>query len=381
MRILFVSFSGPSHLIPLLRLNALIRKPGVTTAFLIDQKGKDTYGRMLMNMGITVLRCTYGYTISSELAAYHAFQPDVVVDDCSFTTGYCCQLRSIPRISIVRTGTFPFTEPMHKDHQHSLPVDINTLPDVSSYGLEACKSLPDFFKADAHVVPGIRSIEVLPKQLRDTSSYYYSGPLIMDEIIPVSEELVDFLRQHLDDRKIYLTFGLVAEPTHELIECIRFLLDGKIALVTNIPVDNLTPDQQRFYFTQPYLPMRYVSSKVDLVIHQCGSATYHFPILEKVPAITIGTEKYDRNDVAVRLAELGVSEHIPSPRETGTFVEVFKIKVQSALNESGQRRAARLDRLEKLNEELTSTSNAFDFMSVVERALSRDRAAAPHAPG
>jgi UDP:flavonoid glycosyltransferase YjiC (YdhE family) len=381
MRILFVSFSGPSHLIPLLRLNELIRRPGVTTAFLLDQKGKDTYGQMLVNMGITVLQCTYGYTISSELAAYHVFRPDVVVDDCSFTTGYCCQLRSIPRVSIVRTGTFPFTEPMHKDHQHSLPVDINKLPDVSCYGLTACKSLPDFFKADAHVVPGIRSIEVMPKQLRDTSSYYYSGPLIMDGIIHVSGELVDFLRQHINDRKVYLTFGLVAEPTHEMIECIRFLLDSEIAVVTNIPVGNLTEGQQQFYFTQPYLPMRYVSSKVDLVIHQCGSATYHYPILEKVPGITIGTEKYDRNDVAVRLEELGISEHIPSPNETKTFIELFKTKVQSILNESGQRRAARFDRLEKLKEEVISTSNAFDFMSVVDRALCRDRAAATPAPG
>lgn len=368
MRILFVSFNGPSHLIPLLRLNELIKRPGVSTAFLIDQQGKDTYGQMLVNMGITVLQCTYAYTISSEIAAYHVFQPDAVVDDCSFTTGYCCRLRSIPRVSIVRTGTFPFTVPMCKNHQHSLPIDMTKLPDVSCYGLTACKSLPDFFKADAHVVPGIRSIEVMPKELRDTSSYYFSGPLIMDDI-HVPRELVEFLGKHIISRKVYLTFGLVAEPTHEIFECIRFLLDNEIAVVTNVPVDNLTKDQQRFYFTQQYLPMRYVSSKVDLVIHHCGSATYHYPVLEKVRCITIGTEMYDRNDVAVRLEELGISDHIPSPRETNKFIELFKNKVQTSFSESNQSWAARLDRLEKINEEVTSTANAFDFMSVMDSVV------------
>lgn len=368
MRILFVSFNGPSHLIPLLRLNELIRRPGISTAFLIDQQGKDAYGQMLVDMGIAVLQCTYGYTISSEIAAYHLFHPDVIVDDCSFTTGYCCQLLSIPRVSIVRTGTFPFTVPMHKDHQHSLPVDMNKLPDVSCYGLTAHKSLADFFRADAHVVPGIRSIEVMPKELRDASNYYYSGPLIMDDI-HVPGELVDFLGQHRSSRKIYLTFGLVAEPSHEIFECIRFLLDNEIAVVTNVPVNNLTKDQQKFYFTQQYLPMRYVSSKVDLVIHHCGSATYHYPILEKVPCITIGTEMYDRNDVAVRLEELGISDHIPSPRETKKFIEVFKTKVESSFNESSQRRAARLDKLEKIKEEVMSTANAFDFMSIMDSVI------------
>lgn len=365
MRILFVSFNGPSHLIPLLRLNELIKRPGISTGFLIDQQGKDTYGELLVKMGITVLPCTYGYTISSEIAAYHLFQPDVIVDDCSFTTGYCCQLTSTPRVSIVRTGTFPFTVPMYKHHQHSLPFDVNTLPDVSCYGLTAYKSLPDFFKAGAHVVPGIKSIEVMPNEVRDDSKYYYAGPLLMDDVL-IPGQLADFFRQHKNRRKVYLTFGLVAEPTHEIFECVKFLLDSDVAVVTNVPVEDLTRGEQQHYFWQQYLPMRYVSSRVDLVIHHCGSATYHYPILEKVPSITIGTGMYDRNDVAVRLQELGISEHIPSPKEAKNFVEEFKAKVEAVFNETSEKRNARLHLLEQINEEVTTTANTFNFMNVVE---------------
>jgi UDP:flavonoid glycosyltransferase YjiC (YdhE family) len=114
--------------------------------------------------------------------------------------------------------------------------------------------------------------------------------------------------------------------------------------------------------------MHLVSSHVDLMVHQCGSGTYHYPLLHNVPAITIGTQCYDREEVAVRLEELGASTHIPSPAECDDFVERFKRTVAEHLGESGARLQERRECLSRLKNEIEQTVAAFDFEGLLDRA-------------
>ncbi len=223
------------------------------------------------------------------------------------------------------------------------------------------QSLSDLFAAEVKIVPGIRSLEVLPEKLKDDPSYFFSGPLILEDgEIPLDLNL--FFKKNRLRKKVYLTYGCAQKPPAEIKGCLEYMLKNNIALITNVEDEKcrqLFPET--FYYSQ-YMPMHFVCSQVDMAIHHCGSATYHYPVLHKLNTITIGTECYDRENVALRLKELHVAEHIPSPGECLDFIQQFQNTFDQQINESESSRMQRIHMQEILNKEIQASLTNFDMM-------------------
>lgn len=393
MRVLFIpqAEGGPAHIIPLMALNAMLKRPVFETAFLVPR----FIHKFLRQFGANVLDVdqqgwdTNGFR--SELRAYKLFSPDVVVDDASLTTLFATAFSKVPRVAIQRTGIFPNYRPRNSEHRHSMnAIDLSKLADVTFLGIRQPTAFTDLFDGECKIVPGIRSIEVLPAELQSDPSYVYSGPLLMDDYLMekvglqdlwTSDDCLDinncndfgslerFFAANKNRKVVYATFGTMAKIYEQVRDCIRFLLDSDIAVVTTIKVPELTPQQQELYYYARYLPMHVVCSHVDLVVHQCGSATYHYPLMHQRPSITIGTRCYDRDDVAWRLRELGVSVHLPAPEECADFVATFKDHVHALLNESGDAALRRKEKLAALNDEINQTVAAFNFEQLLHSVL------------
>lgn len=401
MKVLFVPHPGIlAHTIPLLALNKRLSGSNVETAFLAPQN----FHRILKQLGVNVLPIDHGLSgansFRSEMEAYGDYSPDVVVDDASLATGFATALKGVPRVTIQRTGMFPGGQPRNKNHKLSILVPKpEEVPNLSFLGLRQPRSYTDFFDADLKIVPGIRSIELLPPNLQGDPTYSFSGPLLIDDYMvgqtlpggpDITQmqnfaDLLKFFEMHRNRKIVYLTFGTQALPTRMVFTCIRFLLDNDIAVVTSIDVKELTEEQRKRYYFAHYLPMHLVSAHADLVVHQCGSGTYHYPILHNVPTITLGTKCFDREDVALRLEELNVSTHIPAPDECEDFVGIFKRAVAEYFVGSGSLMQERKERLLCLKAEIDETSASFDFEGLLHQAVSatsgRRRAAVGAASG
>jgi UDP:flavonoid glycosyltransferase YjiC (YdhE family) len=124
------------------------------------------------------------------------------------------------------------------------------------------------------------------------------------------------------------------------------------------------------YFSAQYLPMHYVCANVDLVFHHCGSGAYHYPLLHGVFSITIGTQKYDREDVALELEQLGIARYIPSPLENQGFLKAFRACVDQYVIHGDYDRAMVRTKLGRLQEEIARTQKEFNFMQVLETVRS-----------
>jgi hypothetical protein len=387
MKVLFTSHLPPhiAHEIPLLALDKLLENSGIETAFLAPSSEHE----FLRRMGAQVLNVDH-IGFRTEMEAYGEFAPDVVIDDASFTTGFATTLSKIPRIAIQRSGMFPGTVPRNPRHRHSMRTAdvqeiIQSLPDVTVLGLPQPESFADLFNAPLKIVPGIRSIELLPEPVKNDPSYIFSGPLLLDDLVitrtkSVSHdfdadaaakraELEQFFAANRERPIVYATFGTTAKANAPIPYCMRYLLSNHIALVTNIKVDGLNPRQRELYCYQPYVPMHFVCSQVDLMIHHCGSATYQYPILHELPTLTIGTKCYDRDDVAVRLEELGTSVHLPAPDEHPNFVRLFQEAIQRYFDPGGDFRQQKKERIALLNQETRQTMAAFNFPQVLQQAI------------
>lgn len=383
MKVLFVPChtGGVAHQIPLLALDQMVRDSSIETAFLLPA----SFHRMLKQAGARVLPVDHN-SFRTEMLAYSKFMPDVVVDDLSYFTGFATGLEKLPHVSIQRTGIFLGGIPRNKSHTHSSGFDLEKVRDVTSMGLRQPRTYGDLFSADLKIVPGIRTIEMLPENLRDDPTYYYCGPLLWDDYLMQTSDLADFNSTKLDNfrdfeslhrffesnrgrKVVYATFGTVASAGDEVVNCIKYLFDRDVAVVTNIGADRLAGHRQEIYYYARYLPMNFVCSRVDLAIHHCGCGTYHYPILHNLPSVTIGTMCYDRDDIALRLQELGVSEHVPAPGECEDFVERFKRAVEKYLDGPESRIQQVKARLAALNEEIERTASSFIFEQVLYRAV------------
>jgi hypothetical protein len=399
MKVLFVPLPGGplGHLIPLLSLNKKLADSAVETAFLVPRR----LHKYLDALGVGVVDIDYRIPYRPkgafsgtydprpfrlEVEAYGRFCPDVVLDDTNPTTYYATALTGMTRITIQRTGIFPGGQPRNKCHQHSLGLpEVDSWPDVSFLGVQQPQAIADLFSAPVKIVPGVKSIEVLPEHLRQDSSYHFSGPLLMDDIsmgkgmpiaggeiidiYPLFEQLQEFFQMNEGRRTVFSTFGTAAAASADVIAANRYLLDSNLALVTTIDLGKIPAAQQQRHYYAPWLPMDYVCSKVDFMLHHCGSGTYHFPILRQLPSITIGTGCYDRDDVAARLAELGISTHIPAPAECDDFPRLFKQVVASFLDGNGNVLESKRNKLAGLNAELAQTASAFDLEELIKQAV------------
>jgi UDP:flavonoid glycosyltransferase YjiC (YdhE family) len=388
MKVLFVPFpqGNIAHYIPLLALSRMLHGSSVQAAFLLSPQ----MAELASHAGVEVLDIRHeGFR--SELLAYGRYGPDVVVDDCSFqTTGFATALSRIPRITIQRTGYLPGAVPRNKTHRNSggcseseLALLTRSMPDVTFMGLPQPSTFADLFRAEVSIIPSISSTEVLPPSVEDDPAYVFSGPLLLEDRLihtftarglDLSKSrdflsLETFFDSHAQRKRVYATFGTLARPPAALLECLKYLLSNDIAVVTSIKLDNLVKGSEHLYYYAPYLPMHFVCSNVDLMVHHCGSGTYQYPLLHEVPAITVGTMCYDRDDIAVRLAELGVSVHLPAPEEDPGFVGAFKAAIERYLDASGRLIEETKRRIGLLKEEMVRTSAAFDFATLLQSTV------------
>ena len=393
MRVLFLGCQNIPHTIPLMVLDRQLNGKNIETAFIVNRASHS----VLKQSGANVLDIDH-QNFRTEMQAIGEFLPDVIVDDMSLTTRFTTLLSSIPRIAIQRTGMFRGYRPRNPRHTHSIEFDISQLPDVTYLGIQQPSSLSDLFVAEVKIIPGVPSVEVLPEALRGDPTYHYCGPLLMEDFLIERVEgsggsalhvdqfrdfgaLEDFFKPNRGGKIVYVTFGTIAQAADVVKEAIGELLASGVAVVTNISDDRLGETYKGRYYYAKYLPMHYVCSNVDLMVHQCGSAAYHYPILHNVPAITVGTQRYDREDVAMRLMEKGVSEHVAGPEENGGFLEEFKRAVRRNLESDSQEMRARLARISELNEEIEQTRRAFDFEAVLRQAAEMKKRRSPrHKP-
>jgi hypothetical protein len=332
-----------------------------------------------------------------ELTAYGRFSPDVVIDDTNPTTGFTTTLAKLPRVTIQRTGFFPGGVPCDPNYRLSFEMNVKRMQDVTFMGLQQPQKLSDMFNANCKIVPGIPSIEALPPSLSFDPTYYFSGPLLLEDYLmgqiynlsaPV-DQIIDslsrlngasslersftaldrFFAEHARRRRIYVTFGSRAGAGAPLLSCIRRVLRQGIAVVTSIKVEGLTAEEQQYYFYAPYLPMNFVCKNVDLMIHHCGSGAYHYPIMHQLPMITIGTQTIERDCVARRLEELGVSTHLGAPEERADFEEAFQEVVERYFVSDGAPVAEMRQRMAALNEEISRTAAAFNLEAVLHKAV------------
>lgn len=309
------------------------------------------------------------------------FNPDVIIEDSSFETSEFCEANSIPRISVQRTGFFRSSNPIHRNNMHVHSIEkafINgrrhkvfeykqyvsdqdtDILDPNFYfpKYSANGSFFNILNAKAKVIPGIPRIEILPSILND-NSYFYCGPLILEdtENCDIMNNLSSFLEQNRKRLKVFLTTGLVEQQN--LTEIFKILTNKGFAIITTV-YPPYEVNKIRIYY-HPFLPLHFVTKNVDLVIHQCGSGIYHYPLLYEKPVITLGSQCYDREEIALRLQELKVSLHVPSRYDDPNYIDIFTSSVENFENS----KLCDFDTLALIREEIEVVSKKFSINEVL----------------
>lgn len=317
------------------------------------------------------------YAIEAE--AFDYAQPDVVLEDNCINAPQFAEKNDVPRISIQRTGMFRSLpeELRNPNHTHSWEkgtakkrtfdfseIMISDFPDISDPKNRTPLNLSkNYLNPKAKIIPGIPSIEVLPDDIKNRDSYFYCGPLTVEDnpTEGLIKEMEAYFALHKEKKKIFITMGLVDQS--ELEAYISLLLRKGYAVISSKPVTNI---QSSALYTNKFLPLNYICSHVDLVVHHCGSGMYHYPIFNEKPTITLGTQCFDREDVAVRLELLGVSKHTPHPNDDPNHLSIFESNLECFENQS----LCDFEQLKALKQEVYDTMLSFDFNKVIEYTLS-----------
>ena len=217
------------------------------------------------------------------------------------------------------------------------------------------------------LIPGIPSIEILPEDIEGRDSYFYTGPLTVEDnpSEKLQQELQEFTAANKDNKTVFITTGLVDSTSIE--DMIKVILKKGYSIITTASSLSETIRKNPCVYVNRFLPLNYICTIVDLVVHQCGSGMYHYPILNEKPTITIGTQCYDREDVAIRLEQLGVSKHTPHPKDDANYLEIFKQHISSFEN----KQLCDFNRLNELREEIYNTMLNFDMKKVIDYTLNK----------
>lgn len=399
IRVLFLPpfFGFPSHFIPLVKLYQQLAADDYEAGFLLPRSAPEDiaalrksgldeslcyyYSReFLASFNVPVIGVRQQFSVVSELAAYKEFAPDVLIDDSNPITALARQAARIPRLTIARNGIFSHADTPSR-YRHSLDTIMATLrePGRSIFSLPG--SLDGYFEAEAHVIPATRSIESLAGLPTAGTSAYHCGPLLLDaeeERRFYSDELQQFFEANRGRRVVYVTFGVDASrnPHSRVWDCVRELERRDFAVITNLKIEaqaGCCARRQRRdrYVCVDALPMHYVCSRVSLVVHVCGSATYHYPILHGCAAITVGTQCRDRETTARTLCARGLSQHVPAPDESDEFSELFT----QALDRYEAGRfpfdEALAQRMSSAREDMARTAAQFRIEAAIHAALER----------
>lgn len=398
MKILFVPVGGKSHQIPLYVLykRYFSKRKDIISTFILP--GSDH--KIFKDQNINVL--DFDYTIPSvfdksfilktltilfkrEEEIIKTYCPDIIIESLAVQTAVICARYEIPRISIQRTGLFRSSDPLTRNSNHSHSFEKHQVtgqkkkamlfkePDSQNtdyidftneaYFLGQLIGNNSFVKAKTKLIPAISRIEKLPP-IKNVESYFYCGPLNAKDNPTklLKERLIEFFELNTKREKVFVTTGLVEKQ--DISEIISFLLQKGYAVVSTVPYQNPNVKHSRLFFNST-LPLNLVCSAVDLVVHHCGSGMYHYPLLNMKPTITIGTQCYDREEVALQLEALGISAHTPSPQDDPQYLEVFKAHVERF--EKGS--LCDFDKLEKIREEIIDTMLSFDVEKVINYTL------------
>lgn len=394
MNILTIPYiaGGLSHLIPLYVLQQrYIRRSNIKVRnhFLVNSNSQS----FLIMQGVNCLPIDYVFdenmiisnnllrmnecVIEMEKLASDIVKPSLIIEDTSFFTSLIAEKNQIPRISIQRTGIFRSIDKRYRNanHVHSLQKVNNITESVSfsnSYNSEESIYndsdlffLQQYGKPKVKIIPGIPTIECLPENIEDGESYFYSGPLlVMDKPSKdLSNRMDKFLNINKQKPIVFITTGTIDRTPIE--KYIEFFVKRNYAVITTCNCEiNEAYKQEVFY--NKLLPINYICGISNLVIHQCGSGMYHYPIMNRIPSLTIGTQCYDREDIALRLEELGVSGHIPHPDDNPDYWNIFlemveRFKKNTLIN---------YDMMDRLRIEINETMSNFEMEKVIEYALS-----------
>jgi UDP:flavonoid glycosyltransferase YjiC (YdhE family) len=364
-----------SHVITLLALWRLL-PASFESAFLLS--APEQHHRRVKNM--RVLPIDHRGLLQTELSAYRQFKPHVVVDDTSLTTGFATIEAGIPRVTLARTGVFRDYAAKDARHRHTLEVGPGGTGDS---GISLPKALSDIFRASLSIVPGIPAIELLPVSCRMDPTYVFAGPLLVSPSDPTADgfaplgpsgEVIDAFcdSQRRQQRPIvFVTTGTNWRPEAARV-CVKRLLDVNLAVLSTCVVDDLESAQRARYLGSYFMPMHKVCADADVVVHSCGSGTYHYPIIHGVPTVTLGSACFDRDDVAVRLQELGVSMHVPDCSERSVSVARVVAAVQKSI---GRRQALEFRQcVQPLQSAMEWASKRFDFPDALRKLADRSSA-------
>lgn len=316
------------------------------------------------------------YVLDKEKEAYDIVKPTLIIEDTCLSSPLIAERNNIPRISIQRTGIFRSIDKRYRNsnHVHSLQKGSNTerssfytnLNDTETSIINDFDSyfLKQYGKPKVKIIPGIPTIERLPEDIEERESYFYSGPLlIMDKPSKdLSTRLDEFLNNNKQKPIVFITTGTIDRtPIENFIE---FFVKKDYAVITTCNCDiNEMCKKEVFY--NKLLPLNYICGISNLVIHQCGSGMYHYPIMNRVPSLTIGTQCYDREDIALRLQELGVSGHIPHPDDDANYWNVF-LEMVSQFEDNT---LINYNMIDKLRIEIHETMLNFKIEKVIQYAL------------
>jgi hypothetical protein len=316
------------------------------------------------------------YVSGKENEAYEKIKPILIIEDTSFTSPLIAEKNNIPRISIQRTGNFRSIDNCFRNvnHVHSLQKGENTekslfVSNTINLETQAFNHSQKFFlqqyiNAKAKIIPGIPTIERLPVDIKNRESYFYSGPLLVKDKPSnnLSNRLDEFLIINKQKPVVFITTGTVDRtPIENFIE---FFVKRNYAVITTCDC-KLDEKYKKEVFYKKLLPLNHICEISDLVIHQCGSGMYHYPIMNRVPTLTIGTLCYDREDIAQRLQEVGVSGHIPHPDDNSNYWEIFLELVKRFENKT----LIDFNMMDKLQLEIDDTMSNFEMKKVIEYAL------------
>lgn len=386
MNILTIPYiaGGLSHLIPLYVLQQkYVRNTGIKNHFLVNNNSQ----KFLTTQGIDCVPINYIFeedllksnnslkikedVINMEKEAFDMVKPSLIIEDTSFFTPLIAEKNQIPRISIQRTGIFRSIDKRYRNnkHIHSLEKGNITTPEnpgnsVTTHEDFNSPLLQQYAKPKAKIIPGIPTIERLPENIENRDSYFYSGPLlVMDK---PSQNLSARLDKFLDNNKhkpiVFITTGTIDKTSIE--NFIEFFVKRHYAVITTSDCEiNKTYEKEIFY--NKLLPLNYICGISNLVIHQCGSGIYHYPIMNRVPSLTISTQCYDREDIALRLQELGVSGHIPHPDDNPDYWNVFL----ELIDRFDKNTLIDNHMVNKLRIEIEETMSSFKMENVIEYAL------------
>lgn len=394
MNILTIPYisGGLSHLIPLyiLEMRYVRKIRGINNFFLVNNNVQSFFKmqniscvpinysleeKIVKNNNPDLMR---EYLIENEKKAFDLVNPKIIIEDNSFTTTLIAEKNNIPRVSIQRTGIFRSIDKKfrNKSHVHSMQKGSNIkraefLPNINDIDISYSKDISHlhFFQKYSNpkvkIIPGIPSIERLPYNIENEDSYFYSGPLIpMDKPSRnLSDKLDNFLNNNKEKKIVFITTGTIDKtPIDRYIE---FFVKQNYAVITTCDYQINKKYSKEIFFSR-LLPLNYICSISNLVIHQCGSGMYHYPIINKVPSITIGTQCFDREDIALRLQELEVSAHIPHPEDNEDYWNIFL----DVIDLYEKNNLINYEMIDALNKEIDITTENFNFQEVIDFALS-----------